>query len=207
MTKSTKIQLRGNCPCCGRDQAVLASGRMSKHGYTVEQGWFQGVCSGDSHAPMQKDRVVTDRIIAQVRADVVKLLQQAADLEAGKIHPLTCKVSHMRNAEPVPFKEAPEWAQREAVRSAIYGAQSRARAGESFADQMEALVNAVHGQPLREVPVEEGPAPVRAGERRKSPRGLLTATRVEGARVYWKDERGFKSWTGTQAWRKMELAD
>lgn len=66
MTKSTKIQLRGNCPCCGRDQAVLASGRMSKHGYTVEQGWFQGVCSGDSHAPMQKDRVVTDRIIAQV---------------------------------------------------------------------------------------------------------------------------------------------
>lgn len=207
MTNAKKTQTRGNCPCCGRDQAVLASGVMSKHGYTVDHGWFNGVCSGDRYAPMQKARTVTDGIIAQVRADVVKLNQQAADLEAGKIFPATCKVSHMRNAEPVPFKDAPEWAQRDAVRTAMYQAQNRARAGESFANQMEALVNQVHGQPLRVVEVEEGPAPIRSGEQRKSARGVLTVTRVEGQRVYWKDEKGFKSWTGTQAWRKMEKAD
>ena len=45
------------------------------------------------------------------------------------------------------------------------------------------------------------------GERRVSKRGTLTATSVIGARVYWRDERGFKSYTGSQAWRLLPLAE
>ena len=204
--KDKRIQVRGNCPCCGRDQAVVR-GVMSKHGYTVEHGWFQGVCSGDSYAPMQVQREVTDGIVAQVRKDVAELLNKVEQLKTGKIHPLTCKTSSIPKAEPVAWADAPEWAQKEAVRTAIYQTESRARAGASFADQMEALVNAVHGQPLREVPVEAGPAPIQAGERRMSHRGVLTVVSVQGARVYWKDERGFKSWTGSTSWRKMQIAE
>ena len=37
-----EIQIRGNCQCCGKEQAVVG-GLMSKHGYTVENGWFSGV--------------------------------------------------------------------------------------------------------------------------------------------------------------------
>lgn len=201
-----RIQVRGNCPCCGRDQAVV-KGTMSKHGYTVEQGWFQGVCSGDRYAPMQVQREVTDRIVAQVRKDVAELMEKVEQLKAGKIHPTHCKTSSRPKAEPVAWADAPEWARNDAVRTAIYQTEGRARAGTSFADQMEALLNAVHGQPLREVTVESGPAPIQIGERRMSERGVLTVVSVQGARVYWKDERGFKSWTGSSAWRKLQIAD
>ena len=205
---ATKTQLRGNCQCCGRDQAVLATtGTLAKHGYTVKGGWFQGVCSGHNYRPMQEDRAIADRIIISVRADVAKLLDQAAALRSGTAHPEKCRVSHRKGAEPVAFAEAPAWAQRDAIQSAIYATENRARAGEHFANDLEALAEAVHGQPLREVKVATGPAPIEAGERRVSKRGTLTATSVIGARVYWRDERGFKSYTGSQAWRLLPLAE
>ena len=73
---TTKIQLRGNCQRCGREQAVLApSGTMAKHGSTDKGGWFIGGCSGHNYGPMQEDISVTRDIVATVRADVAKLLE------------------------------------------------------------------------------------------------------------------------------------
>lgn len=205
---TTKTQLRGNCQCCGREQAVLASsGTMAKHGYTVKGGWFLGVCSGHNYRPMQEDISVTRDIVATVRADVAKLLEYAADLKSGKSHPPTCKTSHAPGAQPVAFAEAPAWAQRDAISSAIYATENRARAGEHFANDLETLANAMHGKPLREEKVSAGPAPILAGERRISTkRGVLTATSVVGALVIWRDERGLKSRMSSRAWRALELS-
>lgn len=151
-----KTQTRGNCPCCGREQAVLASGRMSKHGYTVEHNWFNGVCDGERYAPMQVQREVTDAIVAQVRADVAAIEARVDDLIASReVLKRVRKPGEYvrRGAEPtmVDFASLDFYQQRDTLIQFVCTLQSRASAGKSFARDMEKLVNAVHGQPLKVV--------------------------------------------------------
>ncbi len=198
----SKMQLRGNCPCCGREQAVI-NGNMSKHGYTVENGWFNGVCSGDRFAPMQVQRTVTDDLVKQVLLDVEVLKQNITQLESGKIHPTTCPTDSF-SKKTITWEEANEYQRKKAVSIAVSQNYSRARQGEVFAQQMSELVNAVHGKELRQVALTDTPEPIKIGERKMSKRGPLTVIRIDGARVYWRDERGKSSWTGSSAWRRME---
>lgn len=207
-----KTQTRGNCPCCGREQAVLASGLMSKHGYTVENGWFYGVCGGDRFAPMQVQREVTDNLVKSVREDVAKFERRAADLTAGReilgLVPLPNEILR-RGEEPtkVEWKSLPEWQRAEALRRVVANLENVARNGANFANDLEALVNSVHGQPLKVVKVEAGPAPICKGERRVFRSGTVATVRyTEKGRVYWQTEEGRKGWEGVQSWRKMELA-
>jgi len=44
---------RGECQICGRAQ-MLPDGVLSKHGYTVDWGFFNGVCPGAGHRPFEK---------------------------------------------------------------------------------------------------------------------------------------------------------
>lgn len=204
----TRKQYRGNCQCCGRRQAVLDSGFMAKHGYTVDNGWFKGICSGQHFQPMQNNRVVTDSIISQVRADCSELLATVRAYKDGKAHPARItKTSYKRGEDStMAWEDAAEWQQVSGLRTAIMQLEGRARRGLGFADTLETLVNEVNGKPLYEVEVEKGPAPIQYGESRKAPSGkILKVVRLEGQRVYWKDERGFGSWTGASAWRKYEL--
>jgi hypothetical protein len=213
MTKTTNIQLRGICQCCGREQAVMG-GRMSKHGYEVKDGWFNGVCTGQHYEPMEVSREQADRIIREVEAECVELRQRAADLTRGKVRPLTAKSGKKAEVkgvpyykwedEMVPFAQAESWHQAEAVRSAVWNATRRAEIGECFAVGLGVLADKWHGQALREV-VKAAPAePIRQGEQRKAESGtILTVRYVEGARVYWATERGSQGWTGTQAFRKL----
>ena len=62
MTKATH---NGTCQACGRSQAVRANGRLAKHGYTVDYGYFSGTCSGSDKAPLEQK---TDWNIEVVRA-------------------------------------------------------------------------------------------------------------------------------------------
>jgi hypothetical protein len=208
---NVKTQTRGNCPCCGREQAVLSSGRMSKHGYTVEDGWFNGVCSGDRYAPMQIQREVTDSIVATVRADVAAMKVRAEDLATGRIKlGLIAKPGeYVRRGEKptmIEWSTLPTYQAQDALRSAIWHIETHAKAGADFANFLEATVNTVHGQPLREVTLEAGPAPILSGEKRKSPSGRILIVRyTERGRVYWKTEDGYKSWTGSAAFRKYEV--
>lgn len=206
MTDSVKTQIRGNCQCCGRDQAVLPSGRMAKHGYQVKNGWFEGTCTGHLFSPMQKYRTQTDSLVVSVRSQVKDLLQLAADLQAGKVIPKTCRVDHRPNSEQVPFKDAPEWAQKAAINAARFLAESRARLGESFANDMEALVNRVHGQELKVVPIEAGPPPVQVGEHRMLRGKVVTSYRVDGGKVY-AESSDRKFCLTTRAWRLLQSAE
>ena len=215
MTDSTRIQLRGICQCCGRLQAVTG-GYMAKHGYTVKDGWFNGVCSGHQFPAMQESRTQADNICVSVRRDCVSLRQRAEDFRAGDFDrdvmvpygPLVRPEKYRSAMVPslIPFADAHEFDQDAWVKAQAWKAERRAEIGESFANDLEGLANKYHGTPLAEVKIATEKAPAIAhGEQRKDKSGVLTAFRVERARVYYKTEIGLKGWSGTAAWRRMEL--
>lgn len=214
----TKTQTRGNCQCCGRLQAVLAGGKnMSKHGYEVKkssfEAYFSGVCGGHSFLSMQLERKVTDSLIKSAREDACRIDALALKLEAGDEFPKTAKSGKRVKGERyfedeiVPFDQAPKHHQKVAVTVEIYKCQSRARSARVWADQMEKLVNEVHGQPLCIVPIAAALDRIQNGEKRVSLIGrVLTSYRVDGASVYWQDERGFKGKMVSRAWRALKGA-
>ena len=123
------IQYRGHCQCCGREQAVVGV-FMSKHGYTVSQGWFQGVCHGDGYAPIEVSREHADWTVARVRSDVESLKVDLEDMKAGKITPKTVRGNYniaTRGYDEIAFPDAPAYAQREAVKSLIWNTEQRIR--------------------------------------------------------------------------------
>lgn len=218
---TTKTQLRGICQCCGREQAVVR-GKMSKHGYTVEEGWFNGVCAGNSYVPMQHSRTTADEIAQTVENDAADLRALAESLKAGKAKPAKAKSGErirIENAKGFPwgdeyvaFADAPKHYQDEAVRNAIWQTERRAQAGEDFVRDLRAMADEYHGKELREVVLAEAPAPVERGEKRVYTREdgstvTLTVSHREGARVYYRNPQGREGWKGLAAWRCLPLAD
>jgi uncharacterized protein (UPF0248 family) len=218
MPKQSNIQLRGHCQFCGRLQAVR-NGKMSKHGYEVKDGWFAGICAGEHFEPIEVSREQADSIVAQVMAQVVDLRQDAYDYRVNIKHPAQAKSGKgirvekksgfsmytVLEDEYIPYEQANEYHQEEARKSAAWWAENRASQGESFAQGLKQIADLYHGEPLVEIEKSKTANPILIGEQRKSARGVLTVTRVDGARVYWRDERGFVSWTGSRAWRNFEL--
>ncbi len=214
---TVQIQTRGNCQCCGRLQAQVR-GDIAKHGYTVEDGWFQGVCQGHRYPSMQVERTVTDGIVASVRADVAALEIQLGLVKEGKLFPAT--VTNGRKFEGnkmvdviVPYKEAEVWNQVAGVKAMIWKLESRIRSGTQFADGLEGVANRVHGTPLVQVAKPEPAARIQAGEQRLNERGLvLTALYQDAARVYYsyinsagKLYKG--AWIGSRAWRALKTPE
>jgi hypothetical protein len=211
------IQIRGNCQCCAREQAVVG-GLMSKHGYTVAHGWFQGVCSGNHHQPMQISRVETDRIVSEIRAEIPKLLAKAEQYKSGalKLESVLKRVLDIELKKwvdvKIAFADASWLEQRQAVDQVVWALKNKARSGELFANQLESTANKVHGTPLIEVAKKEV-TPIRVGDKKlsKESGSVFTCFKVDGARVYWSatrasDGKEMRSWMGSQAWRKLETA-
>lgn len=214
--QATKVQFRGHCQCCGRQQAVQ-KGRMSKHGYEVKDrgnyGWFQGVCSGHLHAPVEQDRKVLDEMVVVIRAEVVRLNKLADKYESGEITPDTCQTNRLdpqtRKNLVVAWADARPWEQEAEVRSRVWGARQRASAGKSQADMMQRIADTYHGKPLTEVTKADGPAPIEDGAQKVDARGrTLTVRYVERGRVnysYVNDAgKTFSSRTTTRAWRNLK---
>jgi len=147
MTNTTK-QIRGNCQCCGRQQAVVG-GLMSKHGYTVKEGWFSGVCSGRNYQPIQVSRTMTDKIIADISAEIPELIAKAEKVKSGELTPTTIKLRF--NKETIPFEQGNLKQQSEARTSLEWAYRNRARAGQDFVKTMTEVADKFHGQPLIEV--------------------------------------------------------
>lgn len=202
-----RIQLRGICQCCGREQAVV-NGYMSQHGYDVEQGYFRGVCPGRDFAPMQQSREQTDRIVAKLRQEAPMLVARAEEYRAGNIVPELAAEGPWYKAKMILFADASKYQQQAAVKEAIAACEGRARAATSIANTFERLADEYYGKPLKEEKVQAGPAPIARGDRRVGGGGfVLIAQRIERGRVYWTSEDGTKkSWTGTAAWRRFDTA-
>jgi len=127
-------KLLGNCQVCGRLQAV--NNGMSKHGYTVEQGWFSGVCSGQNYLPMQQDATITHDVVKSIAEEVADLTKLIADLETGKKHPKTAPIASHYKAEVVAFADAPKYQQEAEIQKHIFASKSRIKAGQQHAEML-----------------------------------------------------------------------
>lgn len=209
-TAAGEIQLRGHCQCCGREQAVDVY--MAKHGYKVENGWFSGVCSGHHYRPIEQERTQADAIVAAIRKSVTALRAKAAGLRRGEIRPetITTDRTHLVDGKHVAiviaFAAGSEHQQRAAIEREIYMTERRAEIGEREADAMQRLIEAVHGQPLRQVKREPGPAPIKIGEARVSHAQTLSCLYIDRGYVNWKIDNGRTGRMSLQAWRKLPLA-
>ncbi len=203
-----KVQLRGHCQCCGRDQAVLTDGRMAQHGYDVKNGYFRGVCSGSRYHPIEKDREAAYSVIHSCRDEAATLRQRAVDYRSGAKHPEKVTTGWWdpvtRDKEMIPWADASAYQQRHALESAAWNAEGLARQAERFADGLLVIVEAYHGKPLQEVVKPVGPEPIAAGEKRVSKRGVIACEDVFKGMVKWRDERGFYGRMSTRAWRNLE---
>jgi hypothetical protein len=124
---------------------------MSKHGYTVNGGWFNGICSGRNHVPLQVSREHTDLIVAQVRMEVPELIAKADKVKAGEITPATVLVRTAQGKVEVAYADVPPYLQRQGQSAMEWNLRNRASAGTSYANHMEKLANDLHGTALTEV--------------------------------------------------------
>ena len=69
MAKATH---KGTCQCCGSVQK-LPNGVLSKHGYTVDWGFFNGVCQGAGHKPFEESIDLIDSLIKSAQKEIRKL--------------------------------------------------------------------------------------------------------------------------------------
>jgi hypothetical protein len=80
MKKSRKAKFSGTCQICGSHQK-LPKGLLSNHGYTVDFGWFNGICSGANHQPYEESCDLIQRAIDSSKEHKVSLLAQIENLK------------------------------------------------------------------------------------------------------------------------------
>lgn len=138
----------GTCQACGRSQAVLKSGLMSKHGYTVERGWFEGTCPGQFHQPLELERSYTDEVVALIRADVAKMEQDLESYRNGTGHPAEVSVYSTRATKMVAWEDAREFERINGLKQAIYSTEAHIERGAEVANTLAELADEVHGTKL-----------------------------------------------------------
>jgi hypothetical protein len=200
---------------CGRQQAVRHG--ISAHGYTVANGWFQGVCHGHRYAPLEKNRGATDNMIAEILEQSKALRIKADETLAGKHDPIKYETGFAKRVDGKPvyetalFAEASEYKQQDIRTKLAWNMTMRAKAGEDFAEMMGKLADKVHGTELavvaKPVPAER----IQAGDKRVNSNGtVLTAKYQDGQRVYYtltrEDGKVLTSWISPRSWRTMQSA-
>lgn len=72
----------GTCQCCGRSQK-LPNGRLSKHGYTVQWGFFSGTCRGAHELPYEQSCGLIQRFIDEAKAAIAAIKKRQDELRAS----------------------------------------------------------------------------------------------------------------------------
>jgi hypothetical protein len=211
--KATKIQMRGHCQVCGAQQAAVRGG-MSKHGYSVKDGWFVGICSGEHHAPVEQSRQHLDLVCADISKQVAEMTARIENLRTGVEQPSKLPVWDGREGKyhMTPVAEMSSHERETGLNTVVWELENRVRAGSRHVEDLIAIANKFHGQPLVEVDTQANkPEPIVWGEQRVNESGrTLTCTHTDGGRVYWTgvdyQGRPCKSWMGSRSWRAMSKA-
>lgn len=208
--KATKIQMRGHCQVCGAQQAAVRGG-MSKHGYSVKDGWFVGICSGEHHAPVEQSRQHLDLVCADISKQVAEMTARIENLRTGVEQPSKLPVWDGREGKyhMTPVAEMSNHERETGLNTVVWELENRVRAGSRHVEDLIAIADKFHGQPLVEVDTQANkPEPIVWGEQRVNESGrTLTCTHTDGGRVYWQgvdyQGRPCKSWMGSRSWRAM----
>lgn len=190
-------QNRGHCQGCGRLQAANPS--MAKHGYTVEHGYFEGVCFGAHHAPLEHKRDLLDRVIPDVMAKVEKDEDRALRLEQREEDPPGKEVREYKGGGRggtlrfVPYEELSQYDRDWCRKVMVMNLRQNAKAGRDWIEMMQKLADKVHGQPLVVAKVRVGPVLHAAGGHY----GVQCAASRYGAQ---------RIWNTTKDWDKVNCA-
>lgn len=173
-----KIQLRGNCAICGREQAVV-NGKIRKHGYRKWKDSPSEACHGHQFPPMQIDITATKEAIIANQTKCEELAERAKKLE-----------NESSNNEQIQFL---------LTLSCFY---------RHVCEKLSKLMEEVHGKPLAEVDLnKKKSAPIKNGEIRITETGLIASVYlVEPTLVYWRDENGEIGRATKEEWRQFKLA-
>ena len=90
MTKATHT---GTCQCCGATQK-LPNGKLSKHGYTIDNGWFQGTCYGAGHLPFEQSKDLIEGLIESAQEHIEKINAEIEELKASTDHTKAWRHAH-----------------------------------------------------------------------------------------------------------------
>lgn len=160
---------RGTCQRCGRAQAIdNATGRIAKHGYTVDYGYFNGVCLGSGHEPAEVSVKMTRETMAEVLKEAKRLDKHAAALKSGEVVPATferwnrdkVKVEVSRtwgrretrgDYDTLPIEQATPDERASAIRGAISFTEQQARMLRAHEQFLREAVLPRHGKPLFDV--------------------------------------------------------
>lgn len=155
----------GHCQACGRLQAVhVHTGKIAKHGYTTDYGFFNGTCNGSDHLPMEQDILITNRQIELLRGRAGELTAES-QRETFETLPfrVTERDARTGRRKPRVLHLTPE---EHAADNRFYGKwehaenshrQSLARQAEyltGIARELEGWRGQYHGQPLQPRAVE-----------------------------------------------------
>lgn len=169
---------RGHCQACGRVQAVDNDRTLiAKHGYSVERGYFHGVCAGSDHKPLELERSLTDTHAAGCDATAQRHETHLANLHAGKAFPTNVqkyrdggmfagRPAHYPHAEhdivqgkaiprKIPWLKASACEKQRGMADHIAETEHAAAFFRNHAKTLRELAKRVHGQPLR--PAESKP--------------------------------------------------
>ena len=76
-----KATHKGTCQICGASQK-LPKGQLSKHGYTVDYGFFSGVCTGAHGLPFEQSTDLIEGVIQSVADQRIETINIAESLKA-----------------------------------------------------------------------------------------------------------------------------
>lgn len=82
MAKATHT---GTCQICGNMQK-LPNGRLSKHGYTVDYGYFNGVCRGHGALPFERSIDLIAKVMTDATAEADRLEAESAEYASSYSH-------------------------------------------------------------------------------------------------------------------------
>jgi hypothetical protein len=157
----------GTCQACGRRQAVhVHTGMIAKHGYTTEYNFFNGVCGGSDHPPLELDTAVNIGTVAALRkfADT-KVAESEGVITKVPVEVYTgLRDAYGRRARATQLMDRAEYDATQPRYTSFDDAVALVRVrlrrmAESFradAQMLDDLRDKVHGQPLQARP-EEAP--------------------------------------------------
>lgn len=93
MSNKNKATHSGTCQVCGNFQK-LPGNNLSKHGYTKEWGFFNGVCWGAGSQPFELSKDLIEQAIARATESLEATRKESAELKAGKLSEGDTKAWH-----------------------------------------------------------------------------------------------------------------
>lgn len=137
----------------------MADGKLAKHGYTVDYGFFNGICRGAGNLPLEIEKTLTEATMTWLLEKVAPAAEKrAADLEAGTIAPVWYKESRAfgkTERVSVAREALPDHEIKRQLSNAIFHAKQEAIHARRHAQMLAERITARHGQPLYPVKRED----------------------------------------------------